>query len=374
MNTTLYGMKDLIYLLIHLLTTLAKMIKPGGGRAVMAENLLLKQQLIIHSRSRQRAPHLTTSDRVLLGFWTLFMNPRRIARSAIIIKPATLFRFHAAMKKRKYRNLYSPGGGRKPGQKGPSKEVMPDTAGQALKPIAEMKRRNPRYGCPRIAQQINLAFGLDLDKDTVRRLQDIHYKPEPGEWGPSWLTVIGHAKDSLWCIDLFRCESILLKSHWVMVVMDQYTRRIIGFAVNAGNVDGPTICRMLNEATSSQGWPKYLSSDNDPLFQYHRWKANLRVLEIEEVKSIPHVPMSHPFVERLIGSVRRELLDHTFFWTVTDLENKLQDYRRYYNEYRTHAGRDGVTPVVSAGNKPVDLNQYWWRKHCRGLFELPVAA
>ena len=97
MDTTLYGMKDLIYLLLHLLTTLAKMIKPGGGRAVMAENLLLKQQLIIHSRSRQRAPNLTTHDRVLLGFWTLFMNPGRIARSAIIIKPATLLRFHAAI-------------------------------------------------------------------------------------------------------------------------------------------------------------------------------------------------------------------------------------------------------------------------------------
>ena len=374
MNTTLYGVKDLIHLLIHLLTTLANMIKPGGGRAVMAENLLLKQQLIIHSRSRQRAPNLTTHDRVLLGFWTLFMNPRRIVRSAIIIKPATLFRFHAAMKKRKYRNLYSPGGGRKPGPKGPSKEVMPDTAGQALKPIVEMKHRNPRYGCPRIAQQINLAFGLDLDKDTVRRLLAIHYKPEPGDRGPSWLTAIGHAKDSLWSIDLFRCESILLKSHWVMVVMDQYTRRIIGFAVNAGTVDGPTLCLMLNEATSSRGWPKYLSSDNDPLFQYHRWKANLRVLEIEEIKSVPHVPMSHPFVERLIRSVRRELLDHTLFWTVTDLENKLQDYRRYYNEYRTHAGRDGATPVVSAGKKPVDINQYWWRKHCRGLFELPAAA
>ena len=189
MDTTLYGMKDLFYLLLHLLTTLAKMIKPGGGRAVMAENLLLKQQLIIHSRSRQRAPNLTTHDRVLLGFWTLFMNPGRIARSAIIIKPATLFLFHAAMKKRKYRKLYSPGGGRKPGPKGPSKEV--------IKAIVEMKRRNPRYGCPRIAQQINLAFGLDLDKDTVRRLLAIHFKPELGERGPSWLTVIGHAKDSL---------------------------------------------------------------------------------------------------------------------------------------------------------------------------------
>ena len=159
-----------------------------------------------------------------------------------------------------------------------------------------------------------------------------------------------------------------------MVVMDQYTRRIIGFAVHAGNVDGPTLCSMFNEATSCQSRPKDLSFDNDPLFQYHRWKANLRVLEIEEIKSLPPVPMSHPFVERLIGSVRRELLDQTLFWTVTDLENKLREYQCYYNEYRTHSGRDGVTPMESKGNKVVDINDYRWKKHCRGLFELPAAA
>lgn len=101
-----------------------------------------------------------------------------------------------------------------------------------------MKRRNPRSGRPGIAQQINLAFGLELDKDVVRRNLATHYRPDPSNRGPSWLTTIGHAKDSLWSIDLFRCESIVLKSHWVMVVMDQYTRRILGFGVHAGNVDG----------------------------------------------------------------------------------------------------------------------------------------
>jgi len=237
-----------------------------------------------------------------------------------------------------------------------------------------MKQRNPQYGCPRIAQQINLAFGLELDKDVVRRILETHYQPDLGNHGPSWLTIIGHAKDSLWSVDLFRCESILLKSHWVMVVMDQYTRRIIGFAVHAGNVDGHTLCRMFSEATSGQGWPKYISSDNDPLFQYHHWKANLRVLDIEEIKSVPHVPMSHPFVERLIGSIRRELLDHTLFWTATDLENKLRDYQRYYNENRTHSGRNGVTPIETSDRKVIDISQYRWEKHCRGLFDLPVAA
>jgi len=359
-------MKNVIYLLFALLTTLAKLLRPGGSRAVIAENLLLKQQLIIHSRTRQRAPNLTTRDRALLGFVSLFLSPRRMLRAAIIIKPSTLLSFHNALKKRKYRLLYSPSGGKTPGPKSPSKEV--------IKAIVEMKRRNPRYGCPRIAQQINLAFGLELDKDTVRRVLAAHYKPDPGNHGPSWLTSLGHAKDSLWSVDLFRAESITLTTHWIMVVMDQYTRRIIGFAVHAGDVDGPVLCRMFNDATSRQGWPKYLSSDNDPLFQYHRWKANLRVLKIEEIKSLPHVPMSHPFVERLIGSVRRELLDHTLFWTVADLENKLREYQCYYNEYRTHSGRNGLTPVDSGCNNVVAINRYRWKRHCRGLFQLPEAA
>ena len=135
--------------------------------------------------------------------------------------------------------------------------------------------------------------------------------------------IIGHAKDSLWSIDLFRCESILLKTHWVLVVMDQFTRRIIGFGVHPGDVGGIALCRMFNMAISTQGAPHYLSSYNDPLFQYHRWRANLRILEIRKIKSFPYTPVSHPFVERLIGTIRREYLDRVFFWNAQDLETKL---------------------------------------------------
>jgi len=101
-------MKNAFYLMLHLLTTLAKLIQPGGGKSVIAENLLLKQQLIIHSRARERAPNLTTPDGTILGLLSLFLNPRRLVRSAIIIKPSTLLSFHNALKKRKYRLLYSP--------------------------------------------------------------------------------------------------------------------------------------------------------------------------------------------------------------------------------------------------------------------------
>jgi putative transposase len=95
-----------------------------------------------------------------------------------------------------------------------------------------VKRRNPRFGYVRIAQQIAHAFGVAIDKDVVRRVLAKHYWPgDSGTTGPSWLMFIGHLKDSLWSVDLFRCESILLRSHWVLLVMDVFTRRLVGFGV-----------------------------------------------------------------------------------------------------------------------------------------------
>jgi len=118
----------------------------------------------------------------------------------------------------------------------------------------------------------------------VWRVLKKHFRPDPGANGPSWLSLLGHTKDSLFSVDLFRCESLLLKSHWVLVVMDQFSRRIIGFGIHPGAVDGPALCRMFSQATRGTKLPSYISTDNDPLFRFHRWKANLRVLDITEVK------------------------------------------------------------------------------------------
>ena len=113
--------------------------------------------------------------------------------------------------------------------------------------------------------------------------------------------------------------------------MDQFTRRIVGFGVHIGIVDGAALCRMFQQAIRWQPVPKYLSTDNDPLYRFHQWQANLRVLEIMEIKTVPSVPLSHPFVERLIGTIRRECLDKALFWTTADLEGKLRDFLHYYS-------------------------------------------
>jgi putative transposase len=360
-------MRNLVVLFFHFIATLARLLGPGGVRSLVAESLLLKHQLLIVNRSRRRSPNLPSSDRILAGLLALLVRPARLLRSAIVLKPSTLLALHKALSERKYRMLFSPKRRRKPGPKGPSAEL--------LQVVVEMKHRNPTWGCPRIAQQMALAFNVQIDKDVVRRILAHHYLPGQGCDGPSWLTFLGHMKDSLWSTDLFRCESATLRSYWVLVVMDQYTRRIIGFGVHAGTLNGVALCRMFNRAIRGQRWmPNYLSSDNDPLYRFHQWQANLRILEVTEIKSIPYVPLSHPFVERLIGTLRREYLDHTLFWTTADLENKLLDFRTYFNNHRTHTSLEGRTPDTPAPRPIANLRSFRWQPHCRSLYQTPMAA
>src|SRR5262245_49134279 len=129
--------------------------------------------------------------------------------------------------------------------------------------------------------------------------------------------------------------------------MDQFTRRIMGFGVHSGIVDGVALCRMFHRAIRGHSLPKYLSSDHDPLYRFHQWEANLRILEVTEIKTVPYVPLSHPFVERLIGTIRREYLDRILFWTTADLEAKLIDFQHYYNGHRAHCGA-GRAPAGTA--------------------------
>ena len=184
-------MRDFLVLFVHLVVTVARLARPGGLRSVVAESVLVRHQLLILNRGRKRAPNLRTADRIVAGLCTLFMRRARVLRSAIALKPSTLLHLHSVQRKRKYRMLFSPVRGRRPGPKGPNKAL--------IGAVVAMKRRNPTWGCPRIAQQIELAFGVEIDKDVVRRLLSVHYRPEADSGGgPSWLTFLGHMKDSLW--------------------------------------------------------------------------------------------------------------------------------------------------------------------------------
>jgi putative transposase len=133
---------------------------------------------------------------------------------------------------------------------------------------------------------------------------------------------------------------------------------------------------MFHRAIRWQPWiPKYLS-DHDPFFRFGQWQANVRILEVTEIKTVAYVPLSHPFVERLIGTVQREYLDRILFWTMADLETKMIDFQHYYNGHRAHAGLEGRLPVPAAAGSmsPIGLESYQWGRHCRGLYQTPIAA
>lgn len=128
-------MKDIPLLIIQFVILLVRLLQPGGMKAIAAENLLLKKQLFVIKHARGRVPNLTTLDRLIFGWLAMMLSPRRLARSAIIIKPSTLLSFHMALVRKKYLRLFSSHGNRKPGPNGPNNEL--------IKAIVIIKRRNP---------------------------------------------------------------------------------------------------------------------------------------------------------------------------------------------------------------------------------------
>ena len=360
-------MKQILFLTIDLFRTLCILLKPGGLKSIIAEYYLMKQQLCAIRRKRKRAPNLSSFDRIVFGLCSLLISPHRLSRNAIVISQSTLLKFHKAMVKRKYRRLFSPKKKAKPGPKGPSPEL--------IDLVLQIKTKNPSYGCEYIAYLVSDLLKETVSHQTVRRILRKHlFKPGGG---PSWLNKIGNQTNKLWSVDMFRVESMLLKSHWIMVVMDQYTRKIIGFAVHAGCLDGIAVCVMFNEISRGKKLPKYLSSDNDPLFTYHQWIANLSIIGIREIKTVSECPWSHTFIERLIKSVRNELTDKIFFWSEHALKKKLFCYREYFNHHRVHFAHDGRTPgniAVESEIKRIDIKNYRWKSVCDGMYQIPIAA
>jgi len=113
------------------------------------------------------------------------------------------------------------------------------------------------------------------------------------------------------------------------------------------------------------------------LFTFHRWRANLRILDVEEIKSVPYVAVSHPYIERLIGTVRREYLDQFLFWNQNDLQRKLDEFKEYYNTERGHSSLDRSTPLGKfndSSENVIPVEKYRWKSYARDLFQLPIAA
>jgi putative transposase len=162
-------------------------------------------------------------------------------RTALVIKPSTMFHFHRVLAQGKYRLHFSPKQRAKPGPRGPNADL--------IRAVVAMEQRNPMWGCPRIAQQITLAFGIPIKLIRMGSSNPGHALPTGARWSGYILADIPRQYER----QPLECGSIAmrirdLRTYWVMVVMDQYSRRIIGFGIQAGVVDGVALCLMFKQA------------------------------------------------------------------------------------------------------------------------------
>jgi hypothetical protein len=314
-------MKTLALLVIHVLTALAQRVGPGGVKAIIAESVLVKHQELIARRSVGKTPRLTTSDRFLCGFLVLFMHPGRIRKAAVVLKPVTLTKFRRALLSRNYRRLFSSRKNRKPGPKGPSDDLVCV--------IVELKQRNAQFGCPRIAQQINKAFGVNIDKDVVRRVLAKHYRPKPYDGGLSWLTFFRHTRESLWSIALFQRKSILPRIHSSLLAIGQRTRRIIGCGIAGCYFDQTVVCSLFAAGIPMVQVSMSLSPTHDPPFRHHRYIRKL--LGVGGTQTVPIFTRAPPFAERRIGTRRRNHYDHHSNCGAIDLETEHEALNNHHN-------------------------------------------
>jgi putative transposase len=343
---------------------------PGGKKSLVAENIFLRQQLAILRRKQgfKKCPRLNNQDKIIFAVLGGLLSKVQLVRSAIVIRPSTVLKLHRLFVNAKYRFIYKPSVG-KPGPQKPSRAL--------IDLVVQTKIKNPSMGCLQIAQLISLNFDFTIGKSSVFRILKQYLPsagPSPNE---SWLALFGVKRDHLWSMDLFRVESAFLKAHWVMVVMDMYSRRIVGFASEKGSVDAATACRMFNRIALGQTIPKYLSTDWDELFQTQIWEAGLRVREIQHVRSIGGVPWSHPYIESVIGKIRSECTDRILFFSQEQLEARLEEYRVFFNDRRPHSSLSGHTPETFCGNlerKKASIGKFRWKGQCRGLFSVPTAC
>jgi len=207
-----------------------------------------------------------------------------------------------------------------------------------------MSLANPRWGAPRIHGEL-LKLGIQVSQATVAKYMVRHRKP-PSQ---SWRTFLkNHAKD-LVSADSFIVPTIAFQLLFVFVILDQDRRRPVHFAVTS-NPTAEWTARQLLEAFPWDNAPRYLLRDRDRAYG-EKFCETAKWMGIREVLAAPRSPSQNPFAERLVGSIRRECLDHVIVFHEAGLRRILKDYFEYYERCRTHLSLEKDAPV----SRPVEL-------------------
>ncbi|WP_251670923.1 MULTISPECIES: integrase core domain-containing protein [unclassified Sporosarcina] len=193
-----------------------------------------------------------------------------------------------------------------------------------------------------------LVLGIEMSPapNTIAKYLPTTRKPPSQKQVQSWKLFLSNHHHDLWATDFFTIPTLKFRVLYGLVVIHHQSREIVYFAVTTNPTAEWTIQQFRN-ATPYGKVPKYLLHDNDPIFCSKAFQAFLRSTGIASKKTAYRSPWQNPYAERVIGTVKRELLDHIIPLNERHLHFLLREYISYYNNDRTHQGIDGKTPITS---------------------------
>jgi putative transposase len=279
------------------------------------ENLALRHQLAVYKQTVQR-PSLRPTDRL---FWAWLSRLwRGWPDTLVFVQPRTVIAWQKRRFRDHWRRLSQQG---RPGRPAMAKEI------RVL--IQEMWQANPTWGSPRIVGELQ-KLGIHVAKSTVEK-----YRVRPKTpLSPTWKTFLTNHMQDLVALDFFTVPTVTFRVLFVLVILAHERRRVVHVNVTAH----PTAVWTAQQVVEAFPWdegPRYLLHDRDRIYGA-AFRQRVRPMGIEEVRIAPQSPWQNPYVERLIGSIRRECLDHILVLHEQHLQRLLTRYVAYYHRWRTH--------------------------------------
>jgi len=312
--------------LLHLFGTLvANRLK--SRRRLEIENLYLRHQLNIAMRRTAHRLRLRGTDRALL-VWMTWLWPSLLGLSRVV-QPDTILRWHRAGF-RAYWRWKSRG---RPGRPRITRELR--------ELIRQMSKENPLWGAPRIHGEL-LKLGFEIAESTVSKYMIRHRGP-PSQ---TWRTFLRNHADAIAAIDLCVVPTLTFERLFAFLVIGHGRRQLLWFAVTRH----PTADWLAQQVVEAFPWdtaPGYLIRDNDGAYG-ETFTNRLRTMGIRDRPISPRSPWQNPYIERLIGTLRRECLDHLLVFSEQHLRQVLESYSLYYNETRTHLALSKDVPLRRA--------------------------
>jgi transposase InsO family protein len=327
----------MIDFLKHLISALIGLFASSSRRE--AEILILRQQLVVLRRKAPGRARVSPLDRFVLvwlyRFWPSLLN------SILIVKPETIVRWHRNGFRFYWRWRSRNRGGR------------PKVDAEIRKLIRKVSLENPLWGAPRIHGEL-LKLGIDVCQSTVAK----YMVKRPGPDGQTWKTFLRNHKEGIACLDFLVVPTVGFKVLYCLVILDHSRRKILWTGVTF-RPSSEWVARQVTEAFAWEEAPRYLIRDNDRAFGLV-YRRRLEAMGIRDRPTAPRSPWQNAYVERVIGSIRRECLDHMIVFSEAHLRRIMRSYVHYYNSARTHLSLEKDSPAGRSVQRKGAIKSVEW--------------